>query len=65
MASREGEEILVLGAFGCGAFHNPPDVVADIFASLIRSYDFAVVEFAVYCRGNTTNYDVFKRRLAG
>ena len=24
-------DILVLGAFGCGAFHNPPEVVADAF----------------------------------
>ncbi len=63
VAAQEKEEVLVLGAFGCGAFCNPPEIVADIFAFLIRSYDFAVVEFAVYCRGNTTNYDVFNRRL--
>ncbi len=63
VAAQEKEEVLILGAFGCGAFNNPPEIVADIFASLIRNYDFEVVEFAVYCRGNTRNYDVFKRRL--
>ena len=28
-------EALVLGAFGCGAFHNPPMIVADAFRSVL------------------------------
>ena len=63
-AAHLGYEMLVLGAFGCGAFNNPPEIVSDIFASLIRLYDFEVVEFAVFCRNDTTNFDVFKKRLA-
>jgi len=64
VASREGEVVLVLGAFGCGAFCNPPEVVADIFASLIRGYDFETVEFAVFCRDSETkNYSVFKAAM--
>ena len=66
VVSREGEEVLVLGAFGCGAFRNPPEVVADIFASLIRGYDFETVEFAVFCRDSETkNYCAFKAAMEG
>lgn len=64
VAAKEKVEVLILGAFGCGAFHNPPEVVAEIFASLIKNYNFETVEFAVFCRGNNTaNYDIFKEKL--
>ena len=65
VAAKEKVEVLILGAFGCGAFGNPPEVVSDIFASLIRNYNFETVEFAVYCRGDTTNFDVFHTRFFG
>ena len=64
VASKEKVEILILGALGCGAFHNPPEIVSDIFASLIHRYDFEIVEFAVFCRNDMKNFDVFKQRLA-
>ena len=64
VASKEKVEVLILGAFGCGAFHNPPEIVADIFASLIRDYDFESVEFAVFCRDDTTNFEVFESRFS-
>ncbi len=64
VAAKEKVKVLILGAFGCGAFNNPPEIVSDIFASLIRLYDFEVVEFAVFCRNDTTNFDVFKQRLS-
>ncbi len=51
----------MLGAFGCGAFRNPPEIVADIFNSLIRNYSFETVEFAVYCKNDKTNFETFKR----
>lgn len=28
-------EVIILGAWGCGAFHNPPEVVANSFASVL------------------------------
>ena len=28
-------DVLILGAFGCGAFHNPPDIVADAFREVL------------------------------
>ena len=64
LAAKEKVEVLILGAFGCGAFKNPPEIVADIFASLIKDYSFETVEFAVFCRNDTKNYDVFESRFA-
>ncbi len=65
VAAKEKVEAIILGAFGCGAFSNPPEIVSEIFASLIRNYNFEVAEFAVYCRGDTTNFDVFHTRFFG
>lgn len=67
LAKTNGAEVMILGAFGCGAFQNSPDVVAEAMARLIPEYrnDFKVIEFAVYCPpSDTKNYDVFSRRLA-
>lgn len=66
IAKKEKVDALILGAFGCGAFQNSPRVVAEAMAAVVREYqyDFAVIEFAVYCPpDNMENYDVFKRRL--
>ncbi len=63
VAAKEKVEALILGAFGCGAFCNPPEIVADIFRSLIKNYSFDIVEFAVYCSDDTTNFDVFNNAL--
>lgn len=43
----------VLGAFGCGAFRNPADRVAQIYREEItaRSEDFAVLAFAIFSAG--------------
>ncbi len=51
-AAREnGVEVLVLGAFGCGAFKNPPDLTAAAFAKVIREQnylsDFKRIVFAI------------------
>ena len=66
LARSNGAEIVILGAFGCGAFQNPPDVVAEAMARVIKDYryDFKAIEFAVYCSPrDTKNYDTFNRRL--
>lgn len=62
VAKKEKIEVLILGAFGCGAFNNPPEVVAEIFKKLLNQYHFDLVEFAVYCRDNlpNNNYHIFK-----
>ena len=66
IAAANGEEAVVLGAFGCGAFRNDPNVVSTAAAAVVPRYRtrFKVIEFAVFCRpGDTRNYDAFKRAL--
>lgn len=45
-------EVLVLGAFGCGAFGNSPSVVEAAAYIVMEKYRycFETVEFAVYCK---------------
>lgn len=56
-------EVLILGAFGCGAFRNPPELVAEVFAEFTEKYRgyFDVIEYAVYhTERETANYKAFK-----
>lgn len=52
-------EVLVLGAFGCGAFGNSPYMVANVFRREVEEYQryFAGIEFAI--TGNK-HYEIFK-----
>lgn len=67
VAADNDVDILVLGAFGCGAFRNDPKVVAKAYANVLkdcRRY-FDLVEFAIFCRDfETENYDAFMEALA-
>ncbi len=61
-ACEHGAEVLILGAFGCGAFQNPPEIVAEAAKRILPEYRhcFEVVEFAVYCRpGDNRNFQAF------
>ena len=63
IAAAEGNEIMILGAFGCGAFRNPPEIVAEAMRTVIQEYRsfFEAVEFAVYCPPrDDSNYRVFE-----
>ena len=63
VAAANHVDCLVLGAFGCGAFENDPNVVARAYAVAIEEYrrHFEVIEFAIYCREwETDNYNAFK-----
>ncbi len=67
VAALEENEVLILGAFGCGAFRNPPDVVAEVFRQMTEEfrYAFETIEYAVYCADyETGNYEAFERALA-
>lgn len=66
VAAAKKADILVLGAFGCGAFENDPEVVARAYKTALQEFPkmFKKVEFAVYCPpSGSRNYEVFKRIL--
>lgn len=50
VAAKEQVEVLILGKWGCGAFKNPSDVVARVFRTLLKNYNFETVEFALASR---------------
>lgn len=60
----EGNEVVILGAFGCGAFQNNPEVVARAARNVVADYlhAFKTIEFAVYCSPrDDRNYKIFER----
>ena len=65
VAAHHGVDVLILGAFGCGAFQNDPNIVAKAYADVIPQFNgyFKEIHFAVYCppnRGNE-NYTAFAK----
>ncbi len=67
VAVMEGNEVAILGAFGCGAFSNNPTVVARAAKKVIEDYKYAfkTIEFAVYCSPkDDSNYKIFARTLS-
>ncbi|KAI5800084.1 hypothetical protein EDC01DRAFT_777202 [Geopyxis carbonaria] len=62
VAARQGQRRLVLGAFGCGAFLNPPKEVARLFKAVLEEVEFDGVGwwqemvFAIY-EGNSGKTD--------
>lgn len=42
VAIENSVDVLILGAFGCGAFKNPPDIVAQAFYEIIDKYDYTM-----------------------
>lgn len=66
IAAAHGTDTLILGAFGCGAFRNPPEVVARAYRELLDQFDgyLSRVEFAVYCTPrDSRNYDMFQAAM--
>lgn len=66
VAANEGAEVLILGAFGCGAFCNPPQIVANVFKQVQQDYlhVFDTIEYAVFhTEWEKENYRVFKNVL--
>lgn len=64
VAKANDVEVLILGAFGCGAYMNPVNVVAQAMKNVINDYlyDFKTIEFAVYCPPqDDSNYKAFER----
>lgn len=66
VALAEENEVIILGAFGCGAFENDPEIVAQVAKEVIENYlySFKVIEFAVYCSPrDEVNYRIFERTM--
>ena len=49
-AAHNGADIFVGGAFGCGAFHNPPEIVASAWHEALKEYreKFDLIDFVIY-----------------
>jgi len=69
VAADQRHPVLVLGAWGCGAFRNNPEDVAGVFAGLLRhaafSRPFRRIVFAVLSpEGDSPNLAAFRRAFA-
>ena len=67
VAVSKGDEVIILGAFGCGAFMNKTEIVALAAKNVVEEYlkAFKIVEFAVYCSPrDDENYKTFDRVLS-
>lgn len=72
LAVKGGDDILVLGAFGCGAFKNDPKIVASAWKDAIQSNfkdSFSQIIFAIPYNENWNeykrkNYEIFKKVLS-
>lgn len=66
VAASNGNEVLILGAFGCGAFKNPPWIVANVFNAVMQDYlcYFDTIEYAVYhTEREVANYEAFCKEI--
>ena len=73
LSARLGYRTLVLGAFGCGAFHNDAAIVSDLFSQAMKAFDlggmklgdcFDRIGFAVLDRSPSQyNYREFSRNF--
>ena len=62
IAAANKADIIILGAFGCGAFENDPVIVSEAMITAASEFTkcFDTIEFAVYCRPyETKNYQAF------
>lgn len=64
IAAEHKHDALVLGAFGCGVFRNPPEEVAKIFNQAIKKYGghFKKIVFAILDRTGE-NINAFQKQL--
>ena len=65
LCANENASVLVLGAFGCGAFRNPPFLVANLFKSVIEQYAgyFQEITFCIHDNPTSTKIIDFARTL--
>lgn len=65
VAVKNEDDYLILGAFGCGAFRNNPEIVAKAYKDVLQDYMycFKVIDFAIIDGKYSNNYEIFKRAL--
>ena len=63
VAIKNEDDYLILGAFGCGAFRNNPEIVAKAYKDVLQDYMycFKVIDFAIIDGKYSNNYEIFKR----
>ncbi|KTD02474.1 poly(ADP-ribose) glycohydrolase domain-containing protein [Fluoribacter gormanii] len=61
------QQNIILGAFGCGAFCNPPDKVANLYHEILnqKKYKsfFKNIVFAIKGNGTDANFTAFQKKL--
>lgn len=57
---KEGHKNLVLGALGCGAFHNPPADVAEVLRVALSCYKGCFEQVVIAILGRGDNYTAFE-----
>ena len=66
IAASNGAEVLILGAFGCGACKCPPEIVSKTFNDAIQNYlySFEAIEFPIFHRkSEDVTYSSFLNRI--
>ena len=65
VAVKNEDDYLILGAFGCGAFRNNPEIVAKAYKDVLQDYMycFKVIDFAIIDGKYSNNHEIFKRVL--
>ncbi|KTD42868.1 poly(ADP-ribose) glycohydrolase domain-containing protein [Legionella parisiensis] len=63
----EGKRNVILGAWGCGEFHNDPVLVAELYGEEInkRAHFFDHIVFPILNTGSHNNYEIFNHHLNG
>eukprot|EP00913_Durusdinium_trenchii_P023936 g22478.t1 len=64
MAAEHGNNAVVLGAFGCGYFGNPPEAVATTFQELLTSEFHGTFHLAVFALLRDRNFATFVKWLS-
>lgn len=59
------KDTLILGALGCGAYHNPPLIIISIFNEFLKKYNgcFKNIVFSVYSNKYNNNFDLFNEKI--
>ncbi|HUX79073.1 MAG TPA: TIGR02452 family protein [Alphaproteobacteria bacterium] len=68
MALENGHDSLVLSAFGCGAFKNPPENMVEVFKEVLSEYAgcFKEIHFAIYAsKPGDRNLKLFEEAFSG